>query len=616
MASNVRSLGLRLALLVAIGLGGGLGVAVLMVLPEVLQAVLPGTVRRHPVEWSILGLFVADSLTRRLALKEQGGAPVLAARRILDPIHSFLKWAWRGAFAVALGVLTLGMLISWAPQYLTWPWCRDPDTFAALAQMWDAGIFPYRDVLFYNFPGHVYLHWVLGKVFGWGGTVAFYAVDAALVILLGIVLAVWSRRRFGQVVPGLVAYLGFLGFYLGLDYLPVAQRDWHTALGVALGLMVVEAWPGRWGMLGSALAVALAFSIRPHAVLFLPALASAIVEGARRPDDSWLRTAQALGVWALACALFVGLAFAPLFASGIFGDFVQGLRLAMYGGSYGNSSRGGALSTFVNQFGDWRVSAVLASLVLLAVRGPLELRRTARTWFLAMVGALVYRPMHPMTQHAYLAHPLALMGSIALAPIAAWLARTAKLADSSRLLAVALVLFGAIPGIPRFCRPVESLRALGPLVRGEEPARPPLGSLSGFPRSQLSRYPWTDYLGVLHYLRSAIKPETRVANLLRHPPFPSLNGPTGRLSPFPADSGICWMWFVRMDIDPEFAEALERENDAVVVWVPDETGIVPRMRYPRVVEVVRRRFRPEAKFGPIEVWRREPGPSVEAQSSD
>jgi hypothetical protein len=76
------------------------------------------------------------------------------------------------------------------------------------------------------------------------------------------------------------------------------------------------------------------------------------------------------------------------------------------------------------------------------------------------------------------------------------------------------------------------------------------------------------------------------------------------------------MWFVRMDLDPEFAQALDREADAVVVWVPNEDGIEPRMRYPRVVEVVRRRFRPEARFGPIEVWRRVPDHSAEDQSSD
>ena len=51
--------------------------------------------------------------------------------------------------------LATGMLASWALHYLTWPWCRDEDTFATLALSWDAGIRPYRDIRAYNFPGHI-----------------------------------------------------------------------------------------------------------------------------------------------------------------------------------------------------------------------------------------------------------------------------------------------------------------------------------------------------------------------------------------------------------------------------------------------------------------------------
>lgn len=70
--------------------------------------------------------------------------------------------------------------------------------------------------------------------------------------------------------------------------------------------------------------------------------------------------------------------------------------------------------------------------------------------------------MHPVMQHSYLIHSPALMSSIALVPVAAWLATAAKLADSTRLLVAALMLFEAVPGIPRSFRPIESLRALPP----------------------------------------------------------------------------------------------------------------------------------------------------------
>ena len=75
-------------------------------------------------------------------------------------------------------------MLVWVPHYLTWPWSRDQETFTVLAQSWDQGILPYRDIRAYNFPGATYISWVLGKVFGWGHTVPLYAFDAGCIVLL------------------------------------------------------------------------------------------------------------------------------------------------------------------------------------------------------------------------------------------------------------------------------------------------------------------------------------------------------------------------------------------------------------------------------------------------
>src|SRR5262249_14802844 len=147
------------------------------------------------------------------------------------------------------------------------PWWADPDAFAVLAQAWEDGRRPYRDLEAFNFPGPIYLMWVLGRVFGWGRTVPFYAVDAGLVVILGLALIVWSRRRFATFLPGLVGYTAFLGSYLDLDYSQVAQRDWHAPLFVVLGLLVAEGWPGRGGRLVSAVSATAAVTFRPHVVL-------------------------------------------------------------------------------------------------------------------------------------------------------------------------------------------------------------------------------------------------------------------------------------------------------------------------------------------------------------
>jgi hypothetical protein len=59
-----------------------------------------------------------------------------------------------------------------------------------------------------------------------------------------------------------------------------------------------------------------------------------------------------------------------------------------------------------------------------------------------------------------------------------------------------------------------------------------------------------------------------------------------------------------IDLDGPFAASLERSIDSVVVWEPDQARVDPRMKLERVIATIRRCYRTEARFGPIEVWRR------------
>src|SRR5437868_1335449 len=86
----------------------------------------------------------------------------------------------RLARLLRLAPLCVVLLTTWVPHSLTWPWWADTDQFAVSAQAWDAGILPYRDLDDFDFPGPIYVHWVLGKTLGWGRTAPFYAFDAAL----------------------------------------------------------------------------------------------------------------------------------------------------------------------------------------------------------------------------------------------------------------------------------------------------------------------------------------------------------------------------------------------------------------------------------------------------
>ena len=103
---------------------------------------------------------------------------------------------------------------------------------------WDAGLLPYRDLYCNQFPGAIYLFWILGRIAGWGGSAAIYAVDAGAIVLLGVGLVLWSHRLFGRALPGIVGYLSFLSYYLALDYSHAAQRDWHAPLFAVLGLLI------------------------------------------------------------------------------------------------------------------------------------------------------------------------------------------------------------------------------------------------------------------------------------------------------------------------------------------------------------------------------------------
>src|SRR5829696_4087713 len=126
----------------------------------------------------------------------RGSSPARTAPD-LDAGERLAAWALRGPLTAALCGLCAFQLSTWIPHYLTWPFWADHDVFATIAQGWDDGRLPYRDLYCNNFPGTVYLFWALGKAFGWGRTLPFYAVDAALVVALGALLIGWSRRRLG-----------------------------------------------------------------------------------------------------------------------------------------------------------------------------------------------------------------------------------------------------------------------------------------------------------------------------------------------------------------------------------------------------------------------------------
>lgn len=503
-----------------------------------------------------------------------------------------------GPLTLAVLFLALIQLATWAPHYLTWPWWADHDVFATLALGWDAGLGPYRDLRGNNFPGTVYIFWAIGKLFGWGRTAPFYAFDATLVAGLGAALVVWSKRRFGRMLPGAIGYLSFLAYYLSLDYTQAAQRDWHAPFFAVCGLFAAEAFRGRMGRWSAALGVALALSIRPQAVLFLPAALLAI------RDEQGHLSGRALSEFVIALIAFLAALFAPLVAAGVLGDFLRGVRAAGFGGSYYRNTITRFGVELFKQF-TMRDLAVLTGMVLLYSWASRSTKHIAQTWIAAWLCVTLYKPLSPYP-HAYLDHPRTLVSAVLLA-ILVELLLTVPVAASYRLASVLLALGLSAVIKPVFSNPVMSRLALGSLMRGEDPIVQPMGYRHNLAVLLSAEYPWDDLRAVTAYLRNEIPRSTRVANVLQG--VPALTGPTAHLPALPAES-IAWLFMVQRDDEAAFATKLEETPDSVVVWSPRELGFNPRFGrsfdLPFLEPVIRRHYEPDRQFGTIEVWRRKP----------
>jgi hypothetical protein len=509
----------------------------------------------------------------------------------------------QGPLTALLAALCAAQWLTWAPQYLTWPWWADHDVFASAAHAWDLGLPPYREARTNQFPGTIYLFWGLGRAFGWGKTPPLYAVDAALVASLGWALAAWGRARFRSALPGLVAYASFLAYYLSLDYTQTAQRDWHAPFFAAIALLALETWPNRVGRIVSAASFAVALAIRPQVVLFGPAILLALDQGARRKGEPRPATIKVALAWAaLAGALFLA-SFSPLVIAGVWGDFLRGVGMTAFGGRYYQAR---SLPTFLRewltQISFVRFSAVMLALGLLAARADSPSRRTALTWIAALAAVSLYRPLSPL-QHAYLSHPITLVWSVTLGVLAGLLLERSEIRADFRLIAVLLVLGLEATGKPRFSSPTMSLRAIPILAQGKEPEIAPLGYTPNPTVRNSAIYDWKDYCDLLRYLRTEVPPTTRIANALKG--VPALVGSTEHLSAFPAES-VAWLRMIQSEDEGAFAEALERTPDSVVIWAPREVGSDRFFQLKTLDPAIRWLYEPAAKFGAIEVWRRKP----------
>jgi len=522
-------------------------------------------------------------------------------------VERFAEQVLRGPLVWFLGLVAFLQLATWIPHYLTWPYWADHDVHATLARAWDRGLLPYRDMRCNNFPGSIYLFWILGKVAGWGKTLPFYAFDAGLVVALGVALATWSQRKLGGLLPGLVGYLTYLSYYLALDYPVTGQKDWHGPFLAVLGLLIAELWPGRAGRTFSALALALAVVFRPQAVLFLPAALFAIDESTRAAGEPISKTVRAGLEWGITFALLLLIGFMPLLLAGVVPDFLESLRFVSYGGRYNTVTLWSLFPNWFAQIAPMRVMIIPLAFLLLGRMSGLASRRTALTWFVALAGGSLYKPISPYP-HVYLAIPMMLIWSVNVTVLTHLVMAARPMLPSIRLVAVLMILAVGVTVRPLFCVVTKSLEAVAMIKSGGIPEAIPSGYRGGTVPTA-AYYPWSDYRALLMYLRDKTTPDTKVANVLRWDP--AVLAAVDRPSAFPAEA-ITWLRMVNPDDEHRFAESLRDSGaNSVVVWIPGEVGPHPPLPLDEIQGIIREQYQPETRFGNIEVWRRKGAPKIE-----
>ena len=533
-----------------------------------------------------------------------------------------------GGLSAVVASWCLVLLAGWLPHYLTRPWHVDSDHFAMLAQLWDsAGKVPYRDVFTMQFPGEIYLYWALGKLTGWGNTVAFNAVDAGMVVSLCLLMTAWSRRQFRTALPGLIGASAFLTYYLDKDYTFTGQRDWHAAFEAMVGLIVLLGWSGRAARLVSAFAYALAVVTRPHFALLAPAMLIAAYHQPRTDVAPSRRGLRGLVEWGCFGIAALVLGFVPLIATGAFDDFLRCLRSITYGSGYNRVSPTTVVFRMFSQ-ASGRLSGVTvpASILLLLLSSRVDARYRGAAWALlaAMAGLFLYAPVSPLFL-PYSQFPFESVFAVATCLLAGLIVATGS---RSIVHVTALLLLFGLVGLkkPEFVtfkghyedrvvqyhgkayilkRKEYGIReAIGFLKSGELP----VGNPPGF-RDTLRPYPWDDLRGVIVYLRAHTTKETPVANLTLDCAA-AITGVVPRLSPLPADSfGL--PIFPELLLEPDLRALRDSEN-CVVVWNPASAeaefpGLAP------IWESIRAHYRPEAKFGDLEIWRQGPRASGESK---
>ena len=137
------------------------------------------------------------------------------------------------------------------------------------------------------------------------------------------------------------------------------------------------------------------------------------------------------------------------------------IRAVASSGMRYKATQGDMIRVFAGQFVSWTAIVPLTATVLLAAQPRNSLSRIATTWSLAWLGAILYRPIHPV-HHAYLMLPVFVVSSITLAVAVSWWLSLQRIARPMLVLALALLVYEVASARLMVYSLIASVRAVRP----------------------------------------------------------------------------------------------------------------------------------------------------------
>jgi hypothetical protein len=305
-------------------------------------------------------------------------------------------------------VAALAAVALWlAWQSRGWPLVHDAPIMHYIAWRIAEGAVPYRDLFDMNFPGVYLFHLAVVQILGTGDA-AWRAVDLTMTALGAVMVAALAAPW------GRVAALGggsfFAAYHLAGGAWNAGQRDFLLVPLLLAGALGVARWAehGRAGAaLASGVALGAALTIKPHALVFVLALAAFIVVRARRTEGAGLRPLAALAVGAALAPAATVAWLAALGAVGAWRDIVFDYLVPLY-------SRVTRPADWL--YFRWHVWVAIGATVVLSLATVARSRRLSARHAVAMIG-LVYGLVHFVGQRKgweYHLYPLAAFAAVLL----------------------------------------------------------------------------------------------------------------------------------------------------------------------------------------------------------